>query len=69
MWRKASVLKFLEKQGVDQPTMEAIGKRADEAAHDEKGTFVAIKLDDVMGDPGLARAYEEAWEKDVDLHL
>lgn len=66
MWHRASVEKFLQNQGVEPSTAEAINARMD-AAVDERGLFPAGRLEEVMGGPELARALDEAWETDPSL--
>lgn len=67
-WRKASVLKFLEKRKASVETIKDVGKRIDAIA-DKDGVFGAAALDKVMGHPELARDYEAAWETDPDLRF
>lgn len=67
MWHRRSVEKFLADQKVEPAVVEATKARMTEVA-DRDGLFDSSDLNYVMGDLKLARAYEQAWQKDSSLH-
>ncbi|OGI82310.1 hypothetical protein A3G53_02280 [Candidatus Nomurabacteria bacterium RIFCSPLOWO2_12_FULL_44_11] len=66
MWHHKSIEKFVTDRGLAPEIVQGIRERLD-AVVDEDGLFSADLLDSTMDDSELARAFEQAFERDPSL--